>query len=200
MEKIFFLSFCYKIKVVICNYINPVQRIALDKWIMDKRVINLGCGPVNYSYDENLTKLNIGVDKSSHFIRYIAGKKLCTKSRFLITDVCHLPFKNKTFDTAVSSFLIHHVPVDHKKILKEINRVTRDYVIISDHVLANDGLRSFIQRCYWMVFDRGAKYNKQAEWDDLLKAYKVIRHARTGVMFKNICQYVLKINKTEQTL
>ena len=198
MRKRCLLPLCYRLKIAICNLINPLKGIELNAWVRGKKVINIGYGFINYIYDERLTAINIGIDKAFNVVSYAVYKKGVSKSKFIVADAEHIPFKDRAFDTSVASFIVHHISLDHKLVLDEIRRVTKDYIVIIDHVLSRNKIKALIQKSYWTIFDRGTQYNTEKEWNCLLNNYKVVYHTRLGRLFKNICEYVLKLSDEYQ--
>ncbi len=106
----------------------------LGDYIKDNdEVLDIGCG--NGRFLEVLSGKILqytGVDNSESLISY-AKKWQGEKGEFICADALELPFKDTTFDTAVSFGVLHHIPSKklRKLFLKEAHRVLKkDGVLI----------------------------------------------------------------------
>jgi ubiquinone/menaquinone biosynthesis C-methylase UbiE len=92
------------------------------------KIIDLGCGRGKSTSILSKYYDVIGADISRKFISY-AKKKY--KAKFVVCNALRLPFKNNTFDAAISYGLIEHV-LDVPRCLDEAVRIVRPggYVII----------------------------------------------------------------------
>jgi len=88
------------------------------------RVIELGVGTgLNLPlYNENVEV--VGVDLSGKMLEKARKKKSPARVRLLKADALSLPFSDKSFDTAVSTFFLCVVP-GKEKVLGEIRRVLK---------------------------------------------------------------------------
>jgi ubiquinone/menaquinone biosynthesis C-methylase UbiE len=102
------------------KYMRVVEREIIKKEIKDDDfVLDIGCGT-----GEQLKLLNraIGLDISIEMAK-IANKK--TNKPVVVANVEFLPFKNKSFDKAISFFgALNHCNL--KRALREVNRVLKD--------------------------------------------------------------------------
>lgn len=85
-----------------------------------KRVLNAGCGFgwVGKHNPRGIEVIGIDLDEA----------KLKTAKKYEVVvkgDVCHLPFKNSSFDGVLASHILEHVPEDLKA-MKEFYRVLRE--------------------------------------------------------------------------
>ena len=95
----------------------------IEKWVAGKSVLDVGCGLGFYSkYLASKGFEVVAIDKEKQF------KSAAFK--FKIARATNLPFKNKSFDTALLFDVLEHV-ADAKRTLQEIKRVVRKRVIIS---------------------------------------------------------------------
>jgi ubiquinone/menaquinone biosynthesis C-methylase UbiE len=104
-----------------------------------------------------------------------------------------LPFDDKSFDVVLVSFLLHHVNGDLVRVIDELNRVARGHVVIFDHRRADHRAKQSIQDLYWRVFDGGLQYLTAAEWDVLLERFRVVRRARSGLLFGHVVKLVCEV-------
>lgn len=85
------------------------------------RLLDLGCGRGKEIFTERADE-TVGLDSSLVFLRDC--KRHYTES--YLASLPHLPFRDGTFDTVVSSHLLGHIPSRDKEILvREIARVTK---------------------------------------------------------------------------
>ena len=86
-------------------------------------VLDLGCGAGFFSaYFEEICKVK-GIDSSIEMLKMNPVKDV------FLMDALNLGFKNNTFDVVFCCAVLHHVEEDDK-VLKEMNRVSKKYIII----------------------------------------------------------------------
>lgn len=76
----------------------------------------------------------IGADISDAMMRYAkeSTKEYASMVRFIKSDIENLGFNDDSFDAVVTIRLIHHVPPQlHIKILRQLYRVTRKWVVLT---------------------------------------------------------------------
>ena len=88
-------------------------------------VLDVGCG--NGYFTSNFSKFSytVGLDYS----RFMLSINPCNK--LIQSSALSLPFKDNTFDLVFCSNLLHHID-DPTKAIKEMKRVSRKFVIISE--------------------------------------------------------------------
>ncbi len=95
------------------------DRKELRKYVKG-RVLDIGIKD-GYFWNQNKPRNVIGID-----LIYYKGFV------DLIADARYLPFKDKSFDTTVITEVFEHInPKDREKVIREIERVTKEVVIIS---------------------------------------------------------------------
>jgi ubiquinone/menaquinone biosynthesis C-methylase UbiE len=122
------------------KYFNPLTRRVTGHFVKDilsevdslniDSILDIGCGTgyiTKSLQDHSSTCLACDLDLS----RLMLAKEYTNGSVSLIAaDVTKLPFKGTTFDLVVASEVLEHVP-NSDLMLKEIKRVSRNYVIIT---------------------------------------------------------------------
>lgn len=89
------------------------------------RVIDVGCGPGNYTKDlaeASGSGLVVGIDASEAMVAAAARRSGRANSAYLRADACALPFADGTFDAACSVGVIHLIE-EPMRALEEIVRV-----------------------------------------------------------------------------
>jgi ubiquinone/menaquinone biosynthesis C-methylase UbiE len=115
------------------------------------------------------------------------------KYRFAQASVTDLPFADKAFDTTIVSFTIHHVDDVEGRLMSELLRVTRSYLIIFDHLRSDNPLADALQDTYWRVFDGGCNYMRWSQWEKFLTGTTVVKKIRTGAIFGHVIKMVCTI-------
>ena len=103
--------------------VNPQRWAAIEEHLGES-FLDVGCG--NGSY---VLKLANRVDARGVDVEEYESWS-ARRERFQIADAADLPFEDSGFDTVVCFEVIEHVP-DPVKVLKELARVARKYVIVS---------------------------------------------------------------------
>lgn len=137
------------------------------------KMLDVGCGLGNFS--KVTDGKYIGIDMNPSFIKF-AKKHYSTKSKkFMVADATKLEFKNKSFDKSMFISMLHHFPNnDADKALKEIQRVTKDYLVVLD-LLPSD--RMLVKFMYAM--DRGSNIRPIEAQKKLIKKYfRIVKYKR----------------------
>jgi len=121
-KKIYKISIKHpKIKALIQPKLDWIRKqIIINK---KTKILDAGCGNGRLQhYLEKVSDNVTGIDKS----KYLVSQNKCKKT--IIGSVLKLPFKNNAFDITMCNCLLHHLknPI---KALKEMERVTKNYVI-----------------------------------------------------------------------
>lgn len=110
------------IQVVVKPKIDLIKKyISLE----EKNILDVGSGNGYFAYYLSQYTNVVGVDISETLL------KLNPISRKIKCDAQDLPFKEGSFDLVISSNLLHHVE-NPTKVISEMCRVSREYVILSD--------------------------------------------------------------------
>jgi SAM-dependent methyltransferase len=190
-ESLFRFPSFYRMKHDLLERLNKTEPVELTAHLGGKHVLDVGCGPFSYGYDLSLPASIAGFDLSPEFVRASAAQY--PESFYFVASARKIPFADKSFDTALLRFVLHHIPGDLASLLREVARVTRERIVIFDHVRSDVPWQRSIQTTYWKLFDSGHHYNTVAEWDALLAPYRVLEARRSGQMFGNVCHIVLDV-------
>ena len=103
--------------------VNP-ERLAAIKKVLGASFLDVGCGNGCYvlKLADEIDAQGIDIDEYSSWSMQ--------PERFQVADAADLPFQDGRFDTVACFEVIEHVP-DPVKVLKELARVARRYVIVS---------------------------------------------------------------------
>lgn len=98
-----------------CSLIPKEVKTILDVACGDGRITNI----IAEKYDL------VGIDISQNGLKSVRAKKICGSSSYL-------PFHDNLFDLVLSTELLEHLPVHlFMKTIKEVERVTQKYILIS---------------------------------------------------------------------
>ena len=100
---------------------------------------------------------------------------------FSQSDITSLEFKDKIFDCSICLRLMHRIPLEIKeKAIKELKRVTSDYLIISTGILRNS-------ISTWITGKKSKNVRmKIDEWESFISQYGTIeRHIFVSKIFSN---------------
>lgn len=190
-EKIYNFPLLYKLKIDILNKINNLD-LNFNKLIKNKKVLDIGCGSYQTRYDINLPRVRVGIDPSKNAIE--AANKLYPNCKHLVGSADDLPFSNKSFDVSLLLYVLHHIPRNRwGKVLKEAVRVTKNKIIIFDHVRNDNFVLAFLQMLYWNIIDGGDYYATEPEWKLLLERFDIKSYKRLGKLFNHICYYEISL-------
>ncbi|MGI6731647.1 MAG: class I SAM-dependent methyltransferase [Anaerovoracaceae bacterium] len=156
-------------------------------------VIDIGCGTgalCNVLYQEGLEA--VGIDPAGKMIE-IARKKTERVSRepgpqFMEGNILvGLPFKDKSFDIAVSSYVAHGLRPHERQIMyEEMKRIARHLVIYFEY---NDKRSFIIDMAEWL--EKGDYFNYiRTIKDELMEQFKNLEVIHTG---KQSAMYICKI-------
>ncbi len=119
----------------------------------DTSILEVGAGTGIFMYHfSKLSKKVIGVDLSEQLLK----QSSCCKT-LICGDAFSLPFKNKTFDLAFSSCLLHHVN-NPELAVRELARVSKKYVILCEPNRNNPAM--FIFNAIFRHERGGLKFSK----------------------------------------
>ncbi len=196
-EKIFENPLIYYSYIKAKSLIWKDEDIGINEYTRDNNVLDIGCGPsMKLYYYEKYTNdaMSVtGVDLSLSFILKSKAENPEKKFDFAVASIEKLPFPDKCFDTAIIAFVIHHVPIENFPIFEEILRVTKNHIIILDHIRSDNRPRAAIQMLYWNVMDGGCNYLSKSEWQEFLKPVEVVKMVQTGAIFGHVVKFVCRI-------
>jgi len=111
---------------VICAIVKPKLDL-IKKYINlnSKSILDVGSGNGYFAYYLSKYANVVGADISETLL------KANPLSKKVKCDAQNLPFKKDSFDIVISSNLLHHVN-NPKKVVSEMHRVSRKYVVLSD--------------------------------------------------------------------
>jgi SAM-dependent methyltransferase len=107
---------------------------SLGKNLSGARILDAGCGDGVYTYvTAKLGGTVISVDISKKKIRRASLMAKMMKSsktvNFLVADLCHLPFKDNTFDIVLCIDVLEHI-VEHARGFSQLSSVLRGKLIL----------------------------------------------------------------------
>ena len=128
-----FLTFAYDF---VCSFIGlgkEFKQKIIEKTDIssNKKVIDIGCGTGVLTLEikrkfRNAQVTGIDPDKDALSIAIKKAKKERLEIDFFLTGAEKLPFKNNSFDFAISSLAFHHMPLEIKKAaVKETFRILK---------------------------------------------------------------------------
>lgn len=196
-EKTFNSPKLYELLVRVKTAIWRDKTIGIKEFIKDKSVLDVGCGPSlhkpHLEYFPEDAKSMGGVDVSLPFILNARRENPGDKFTFAVAPIDNLPFLDKSYDTIVVSFVIHHIPGDLSKVFQELKRVARHHIVIFDHVRSDTAIVGGLQSLYWKIMDGGCNYLTQAEWDHFLSSFRIEKKIQTGMIFRHVVKYVCRV-------
>ncbi len=165
-------------------WISKVQRLCLDggrlaalRKILQpysfRNFLDLGCGLGEYSTVHKARC--VGIDNSLKRVAY--AKARYKKSSFCVGDVRTLPFSSKTFDCVLFVDTSHHLSNEEfSSALKEIKRVSRKYIIVTDPVKTENQSRL---STFFYELDRGGAFRYSKDMQEILLAQNDAKLIRT---------------------
>jgi SAM-dependent methyltransferase len=198
-EKLFSKPQLYKIFVTAKTIVWKDKEIGIDDYIKGKNILDVGCGPsLNNSWQEyRVEDANTvtAVDVSLPFV--LSAKKENPdeeKFDFAVASIDNLPYPDKSFDATIVAFVIHHLPPsDMPSLIEELKRVTKNHIIIFDHVRSDNRIRNAIQSIYWKAMDGGCNYMTTDAWKESLSSLDVVRKIRTGAIFGHVVKFICSV-------
>jgi len=118
------------------GYENSVYEI-LRPHIDSGRVLSIGSGQGKI---ERLLKRNLGVDIQGVEVTKYREQGIRTR----LFDGKSLPFRDKSFDTTLFIYMLHHTE-NIEELISEAKRVTRKSIIILDHTYTNSFSRLMLK-------------------------------------------------------
>lgn len=107
----------------------------IEKYIREKRLIDIGCGNglISFFINKKLKNEIVLLDKED------LREQKVKNFPFVKASVLNMPLENKSFDVSYVQFLFHHLPASAKleNILKEVKRISKEYIIIIEDVIDN---------------------------------------------------------------
>ena len=198
-ERLFSNPCLYNLHVGMKTLVWKDKKIGVKKCIEGRDILDVGCGPslenAHLEYCPKNAKSITAVDISLPFVLSVKKEMSHEHLDCAVATIDNLPFPDKSFDTTVVSFVIHHVPSPLSQIVRELSRVTKEYVIIFDHLRSSNAIASAIQTTYWNVFDGGGRYLTQKEWGEVLSSYKILKRVRTGAIFGHVVKFICAIKQ-----
>jgi len=146
----------------------------------NEKVLDVGCGLGNFS--KAADNHYIGIDLNKSFIRF-SRKNYGSKNRqFFVMDATKLPFKDKHFDKSMFISMLHHFSEEHNnKVLKELARVTKKYVVVLDLLPTKRPIASFLVK-----MDRGNYVRPlEKQFKILEKYFKIAKHSRIDALMSS---------------
>ena len=146
----------------------------------NEKILDIGCGLGNFS---KVTEGSyIGIDANKSFIGFAKkhyGKK---NKKFILMDAAKLNFKDKSFDKSMFISMLHHFSDEESdKVLKEISRVTKKYMLILDLLPTK---RAFVKFLYMM--DRGSNIRPIEEQFKIIgKYFKIEKYKKFDALMSS---------------
>ena len=172
-------------------------QLGTEEHIRNQVVLDVGCGPnLDFEHLENhhaLAKRYVGIDLSAEFVLSARRRHGEERYAFAQASAVSLPLPNKSVDTSILSFTLHHVSGDPRRLVDEMVRVTRSKLIILDHLRSERALPGTIQRTYWRFFDGGCNYLSQSQWEDLLQNLHIQKRVQTGAIFGHVVKFLCAV-------
>jgi ubiquinone/menaquinone biosynthesis C-methylase UbiE len=146
-----------------------------------ENIVDVGCGTGALCSVLNQRGLNVtGIDQSEKMLGLAMAKQENNSIEFLQANVLErLPFKDKTFDVSIASFVAHGLKAEERKTLyAEMSRITRHLVIIYDY---NQNRSILVNIIEWLEGGDYFNFIKMAEYE-MKKCFPHIRSIDLGVL------------------
>jgi len=129
------------------------------------KILDVGCGLGNFSRVTD--GIYTGIDLNPSFVKFAKKNYSAKNKEFMVADATNLKFKDKSFDKSMFISMLHHFPdSDADKILRELQRLTKDYLVVLDLIPSN---RMIVKFMY--VMDRGSSIRPINAQQKLIKKY-----------------------------
>jgi ubiquinone/menaquinone biosynthesis C-methylase UbiE len=103
------------------------------------KILEVGCGTGSFSKLFNARYF--GIDNNIPHLNHAQKKYAGAKKKFFLADAFSIGFVDKSFDVSFLLSVIHHLPEEAiYGILKEVNRVTKNQLVIVDLVPSDKDL------------------------------------------------------------
>jgi len=129
----------------------------------NEKVLDFGCGVGDYC--TAVKGDYYGVDLNPDFINYAKNKY--KDKTFEVRDILETKFVNNTFDKSMYISMMHHFnDIDNARILEELAKVTKKFIIIVDLYPSKNPFRWFMQKN-----DQGKFLRPLSRQSDLIRKY-----------------------------
>ena len=92
-------------------------------------ILDIGCGTGEFAFLFNDSINYTGIDMNKDFLDHASS--VYKNKKFILMDATKMNFKKNEFDTVLLLSFIHHFPEDLlDKILKEVNKVGKKFIIL----------------------------------------------------------------------
>ncbi len=173
-----------------------IPHLGVQELVAGRHVLDVGCGPTlkaeHAEHAPDSAAGYTGIELSLPFLASAREENPSERFFFAQASINSIPFPDKSFDTTIVSFVIHHVPGDPAKVIEELKRVTRKHLVIYDHLRSDNPLFSLIQSVYWNTFDGGCNYMTRSEWQCALGSLNKTDETRNGP-FGQVLRMILEI-------
>lgn len=132
------------------DYYDPIrdrtEALRLGK-VKNKNILDIGAGEgylailAAKTFNCNVTTIDISEDKIKIAKKNAKEEGVLDKIKFKLNNALNISFKDTSFDAAVSFNALHHNKNDYEKIIKEMVRVAKDRIIVTE--LNNAGVKAF---------------------------------------------------------
>jgi SAM-dependent methyltransferase len=112
-----------------------------EQWLPNdaRSILDVGCGNGLFANMEKKGRLKIGIDLSMTALEFLNAPAIQA-------DAAAIPFQDSSFDASLSMEMMEHLPESiYSKVLKELKRVSRRYILIS--VPYNENLQYNLVTC-----------------------------------------------------
>ncbi|MBF0407322.1 MAG: methyltransferase domain-containing protein [Candidatus Riflebacteria bacterium] len=197
MSRILSDFFSYPLLSHLRTFLEQPAQIDLKPYIARRQVLDVGCGPSyrqkHLSFEPSEAAEFVGIDSFIPFLANVRKENPETNLTFAQASLDKLPFPDRSFDTVLALFVLHHVPGNPFKLLGELARVTRSHLIIFDHVRSERGLARCVQDLYWRNVDGGCRYLTSRQWRDCFSraGMSILLENRSGP-FGQVTRMILK--------
>ncbi len=174
-------------KVLLFGFnIRPIIK-AMDAQPGD-RILDAGCGfgfLSKYFADCNYTGIDLATDRIDWAIENFGEN---SNKKFIASDICRIPFENKSFDKVVCYGLLHHLSDEAAKVcLTELVRITEKRIVFADPVYSKWHLISN----FLCALDRGDHVRNKDEYLQVCVPYFKNMELKYFYSNNGIAQYLL---------